>query len=182
MDGQPCTGARRTLISPGNQYGVQCALPSVAVGYKNVTVTIANRVCRRHGSRAAPRIGAHLSSPCLVRGWRTMQTGFLDADSAQSLLVVCSNGYFGRTGEVCLKCPASIDGRAMASCPGYVTGVVDGSGFNTSSGRSYYPIPLTGFYDLNGSMASQCPPSSVIPGRDVCIVACSPPEACAGGN
>ena len=110
------------------------------------------------------------------------QTGFLGSSLSQSLLVVCMADYYGHVGEACLKCPSSADGRPMAKCPGYVATATTGVGANASTGTSYYPIPLAGFFDLNSTMAPQCPSSAVVSGRDVCIVACSPPEACAGAN
>jgi hypothetical protein len=104
------------------------------------------------------------------------QAGVLSSTSPLSLLVVCRNGFYGRVGESCLACPVG------AVCPGFVASVTPGQGGNYSIGTHFYPNPLPFFYNLNGSMASVCPASAVVPGRDVCVVACSPQEACAGGN
>jgi len=51
-------------------------------------------------------------------------------------------------------------------------------------GYHTYPIPAAGFFDLNSSMASACPPlvRSYFPDRDVCVVACIPATACNGAN
>jgi len=51
-------------------------------------------------------------------------------------------------------------------------------------GYHTYPLPLPGFFDLNATMGSACPPlvRSYFPSRDVCVVACIPPDACTGGN
>jgi len=38
------------------------------------------------------------------------------------------------------------------------------------------------FFNLNDTMLETCPESARIGTRDVCIVACDPPEACAGDN
>jgi hypothetical protein len=90
----------------------------------------------------------------------------------------CSAGFYGRPGETCLPCPIG------GFCDGYISGVVvaTGSGQQSTSAVHTYPVPLPGFYNLNGSMLGLCPPSAVVPGRDVCIVGCSPPDACVGAN
>ncbi|RYY36546.1 hypothetical protein EON62_01675 [archaeon] len=46
------------------------------------------------------------------------------------------------------------------------------------------PVPLAGFYNLNGTMADACPAMvrQTFPTRDVCIVGCLPAEACVGSN
>lgn len=94
----------------------------------------------------------------------------------------CSNGFFGRPGENCLPCPTG------AVCYGYVSEVVPtfpslADGYVVAAaGLHYYPIPLPGFFDLNDTLKGICPAGSGVPGRDSCVVGCSPPEACAGGN
>jgi hypothetical protein len=88
----------------------------------------------------------------------------------------CSSGFFGQSGQTCLACPIG------AACPGYVAGIWRDEFGVVQAGRNYDPIPIAGFYNLNGTMASLCPSAVVIEGRDVCIVACSPSAACAGSN
>ena len=44
------------------------------------------------------------------------------------------------------------------------------------------PVPILGFFNLNGTMASACPPAIAIPGRTSCIVPCVPADACIGSN
>ena len=144
------SGARSASWPPSREHALlipaQCVLGRLPVGSQNVSISIAGSV------------------------------GTLSASSSQALLVVCSNGYFGNTGEECLPCPVG------AQCLGYVASVTASANGDAMAGISHYPNPLPGFYNLNGSMASLCPALAVVPGRDVCIVACSPPGACAGGN
>ena len=45
-----------------------------------------------------------------------------------------------------------------------------------------YPQPIPGFYNLNGSQATACPPGQAFSGRDVCLVSCLPIDACVGAN
>ena len=44
-----------------------------------------------------------------------------------------------------------------------------------------YPAPRPGYYNLNGSMASQCPPGLAYPNRDLCIAPC-PDDMCDADN
>jgi hypothetical protein len=51
------------------------------------------------------------------------------------------------------------------------------------TGFHSYPIPLPGFFNLNGTAAVACPAAAVAPfGRDVCLVACVPSVACLADN
>ena len=120
------------------------------------------------------------------------QTGTLDAAEEGALLVGCQPGHYGTVGEPCLPCPKG------AACAGFVSDVtfaLQGSeglvaavaalGLSVDTrtgGVHWYPRPLPGFYNLNGSQAAACPVSALVPGRDVCVVACTPAEACAGDN
>jgi hypothetical protein len=54
--------------------------------------------------------------------------------------------------------------------------------FDISGGYHSYPIPQPGFYNLNGTMNSACPAAVQVPGKDVCVVACTPPGACLADN
>ena len=61
-----------------------------------------------------------------------------------------------------------------------IAGVVAVAGVQPHVGQA--GAPSAGFFNLNGTMASACPPLLGVPGRvDVCIVPCDPPESCVGG-
>ena len=95
------------------------------------------------------------------------QSGLLPTDDPLALTVVCAPGFYGREDEDCLPCP---DG---ADCAGFV------------DGTHTYPQARPNFYNLNGStFAEACAGLDVDsnPERQVCIVACSPAEACLGDN
>ena len=87
-----------------------------------------------------------------------------------AFVVACTNGYYGSVGQWCLKCPIG------ATCQGYIdlqlkpiTPFAD-------------PVPIVGYFNLNGTMLSACPPAIALPGRTSCIVPCVPSDACTGEN
>ena len=107
--------------------------------------------------------GAKLNAgPKTLKITVAQQSGVLLNSSLYALSVVCEKGYFAKTQEPCLKCPVG------ATCPGGLQ----------------YPVAAPGFFNLNSSYsaADACPSSNIIGTRDVCIVACSPAEACVGAN
>ena len=109
----------------------------------------------------------------------------LDSNSTSDagFLFACSPGFYGHVGEMCAPCPTCGTGIVCAECQGYI---------NSLPAVHSYPKPLPGFYDLNetssvsgGSVSLLfCPSFSLNQhlGRRVCIVPCSPPEACLGDN
>ena len=109
-------------------------------------------------------VGEHNASMTVV--------GQVAVTTAAPILLVCSPGYYGRTGEVCAACPT-----VGARCDGFLFYAAGGD-----DARNSYPRPLAGFYNLNGTTADACPPSSGVAGRDVCIVACEPMDACLRDN
>jgi hypothetical protein len=123
------------------------------------------------------------------------QTGFLPAEDFRTLRVVCGSGFYARRNETCRVCPLG------AVCHGFMSGLGrnmplgvihtsdrtdiprgQGNVDNDGLGLHTYPVPLAGFYNLNGTEAEPCPDMRREPGRDVCVVACVPPEACLGDN
>jgi hypothetical protein len=158
VSGYKCDNGPRRRSDRGVEW-VECTLPrDIVVGTKNITLEIAGQV------------------------------GFHPEDTPFSLLVVCGYGWFGFSGEQCMSCPSG------AVCNGFVTadtanstglrrGRYDGREV-VDMGIHTYPIPLAGFFNLNGTMAAACPAGEklVVEGRDVCIVACLPEEACIGSN
>jgi hypothetical protein len=138
---------------------VECTLPrEITVGAKNISLSIAGQV------------------------------GFQSDELYRSVLVVCGNGWFGFSGEQCMPCPSG------AACAGFLNANTANSS-NMVRGRhdgievvrqgiNTYPVPDPGFFNLNGSMADACPEGEQkdMLGRDVCIVACLPQEACIGNN
>ena len=95
------------------------------------------------------------------------QRGVLLNNSYSALMVYCEKDFFAKDGELCIECPSG------AICPGSL----------------FYPYAKPGFFNLNSSYANAevCPASAILTNpdgrvRDVCIVACSPSEACIGGN
>ncbi|RYY31761.1 hypothetical protein EON62_06240, partial [archaeon] len=164
--GLPCVQPARVLLGTSNV--LQCTLPAdVPVGSGNLTVVVAG------------------------------QSTLVPARSAVgSVFVACDRGFFGFAGESCLPCPVG------ATCAGFVRNALLGSSASAGTllpnvsaapvtmgsvqydigGIHTYPIPLPGFFNLNGSMASACPDTMVIPGRAVCISPCVPQSACVGDN
>ena len=151
--GVECTSPER-IVRKGLDM-VQCVLNSgtVTVGFKNITIVVAG------------------------------QMGFLSEDSPRTLQIVCGKSFYGHRNESCLACPIG------AACSGYLVGYgrdlplgAVGNVDNDGTGLHTYPVPLPGFYNLNGTESEPCPPLKVLRGRDVCVVACVPPEACLGNN
>jgi hypothetical protein len=119
------------------------------------------------------------------------QAGSVPERDPRGIFIVCSQGLYGMVGESCAACPRG------ATCKGFIPDeqVVRDSGVNVSLGAvrdgriqydiggiHTYPIPVPGFFNLNGSMASACPPGMTVPGRDVCIVPCMPTSSCLEDN
>jgi len=110
------------------------------------------------------------------------QWNFNSRNSSGALFAGCSPGFYGKEDEKCLRCPIG------ANCYGFDTRIrVPGTQSEIDGGTHSYPRPRALFYNLNSSdfkttgMLDACPPA-VFNGRDVCIVACEPPEACIGDN
>lgn len=152
-------------------------------------------------NRTAARVGYHNASV-----FAAGQQGTLYDAEEGAMMVGCKPGYFGWPGENCVPCPPG------AKCDGYVSDIrfaLEGTRDLLTAqaaamrlrvdarmgGIHWYPRPLEGYFNLNSSdanypegafgasrQAAQCPPSAVIRGRDVCIVACLPAEACLGDN
>lgn len=161
VGGADCASAQRALVRGTDV--IQCLLPSTSiVGYKNLSITIAG------------------------------QTAFIPPTDRRTVLIVCAAGSFGHSGESCAPCPSG------AICAGYLSnagvslraGAANGTSVPfmlgnvevDAAGLHTYPTPNAYWFDLNGSMASACPPGSAVPGRDVCIVPCLPISACLGNN
>lgn len=87
-----------------------------------------------------------------------------------AFIVACKANFYGSIGQSCLPCPVG------ATCDGY------NASLSPLAARFVDPVPMVGFYNLNGTMASSCPPAVVIAGRSSCIVACVPTSACLGSN
>jgi hypothetical protein len=171
---QSCENAQRT-----NQDGedmVQCRIPAgTPVGYNNLSIAIAG------------------------------QRSFVGNRQGNSFFLVCKEGYFGHVGENCQACPQG------AVCKGFVEDL--NLGINTTTtvpsspdevveiditdgpvmvndvmydlrGFHTYPVPMSGFFNLNGTMAAACPPKirAKSSERDLCIVGCIPNYACIGSN
>ena len=143
-------------VPRGDTLRFECALAPTTVGHKNLTYAIV-------GQR-------NINYP----------------DELGSVFTVCAATYFGRPDETCLPCP---DG---AVCAGFDDRLRDPNDNQTYIDRGVhtYPRPKATFYNMNSSdskssgMYRTCPETvaNVYPGRDVCVVACSPPEACLGDN
>jgi hypothetical protein len=95
------------------------------------------------------------------------QTYLLLNTSFTALQIFCQPNYFARSGEYCIACPVG------ATC----------------AGNLEYPIASYGFYNLNSSylLANPCPQSNIITNpdgtlRDLCILPCSPANACLQNN
>lgn len=95
------------------------------------------------------------------------QDGLLSNSSFSALKIYCEKDYFAHQDELCIACPVG------GICLGSLT----------------YPFAAAGFFNLNTSYsgAESCPASAIITNpdgqaRDVCLVACSPLEACIGAN
>jgi len=145
-----------------------------------VTVTVGGRMCEdpfryeRSGRSVMDcyvgefPVGRHNVS-YVVAG----QAGFTNETWDGHVFTVCKTNYFGLRGEVCLSCPEG------ATCAGYADRYRGGI-----EGNHTYPVPKPTFFNLNGTMAEACSPDvkGQYPGRDVCIVACEPPEACLADN
>lgn len=86
------------------------------------------------------------------------------------LEAACQVGFFGHANETCVACPAG------GQCVGFNASASD------PASRYPYPTAIAGFFNLNGAMASACPSGNAVPGRDVCIVACVPADACDKSN
>jgi hypothetical protein len=151
--GIPCNNAER-IVRKGLDM-IQCVLNSatVTVGFKNMTVMVAG------------------------------QLGYLPDTNPQTLQIVCGKEFFGHQNETCMACPIG------AVCSGYLVGYgrdrpigLIGNVEHDGTGLHTYPVPMSGFYNLNGTESEPCPPMKLIPGRDVCVVACVPLEACLGDN
>lgn len=95
--------------------------------------------------------------------------------ACQGAMGINQPGFFGHANETCCLCPA-----AGATCNGYNASASD------PAARYPYPVAQAGYYNLNGDMASACPPGNrpacAGPARDVCIVACVPSSACLANN
>ena len=109
----------------------------------------------------------------LTAGYKTAeikianQWGSLANTSFLALAIFCETNYFAYSREFCFNCPIG------STCNGGLT----------------YPTAMQGFFNLNSSLenADPCPQSNIIQNadntiRDICIVPCSPPEACIGNN
>jgi hypothetical protein len=159
--GVPCASVQRSRVDGATVITCTIDTSRSLVGYNNASVLVAGQV----GSVPA-------------------------APQSSALLLACDAGYYGRPNETCLRCPAiDFDRPALsgATCPGYLYSLPN------ENDRFPYPRPNPGWFNLNssdrftaagglGSMLSACPAAMAVPGRDVCIVPCEPPDACVGNN
>jgi len=123
------------------------------------------------------------------------QTGFKPSyPFKKALKIVCDAGSYAHANETCEACPQNYPEdprRNGALCRGYVEEIEAVLGFEASL---TYPIPLSGWYNLNSSdaytrkwspgssMLEACPEGFQDHGRDVCIVPCDPADSCLGDN
>lgn len=122
---------------------------------------------------AALTVGSHPVQLFAVGQWAPPPFPTLEA-ACQGVAYPLQGGFYGRLNETCFACPSG------ASCAGYV-----GSPLTTAAdftNRYPYPVAVPGFFNLNGDMATACPPGNAVSGRDVCIVGCTPTTACVGRN
>lgn len=197
IGGVPCSQKRRRREQGGTI--LSCTLdPGVPVGPQNVSIHIAGQpgfmdavpessalkiVCERDffGQPGDVCMACPVGAKCF--GYNCFEHVCRNACSG------CFNGTRRLAGPeidaICSDrwaCPSECGlqtclGRATPSEP-CIARVCDHS----------QPRPLPGFFNLNttdrfnSDMISECPPNSIISGRDVCIVPCSPLEACLGDN
>jgi hypothetical protein len=170
--------------------GYPCIAPEDAVPYEASTGVLARATGRRITIDGEDLLVCNMQDQ--IVGYKNIsytvggQEGFTSTDSLNALLAVCAPGTFGRPpSDTCLPCPPG------AFCPGFLFVSVLDSRYDIMDpqisdyrGIHFYPEPLVGFFNLNGSMGYSCPGETrqQYSGRDVCIVACDPPEACVGNN
>jgi len=152
---------------------IEVRLPyGLPVGTSNLTYFVAGQPGFTNETEAAAIVTACMPGP--VIDWKS-------ASSDASVIGDQYGGYFGRPGESCARCPQG------AVCAGYQVKLKKGE---PSEEIHNYPIPVAGWYNLNSTdaltsgMYESCPDEikGHYPGRDVCVVACEPPEACIGAN
>ena len=152
---------------------------------------------------AFPEIECKLNAPNVTVGYQRTaifiagQASVLPSNASAALFIGCQTDFYGYPGENCLPCPVG------AACAGFQQQGVpvpypypNKPAPNASNvdvrigGVHYYPVPMPQYFNLNSSampgltpdMSAACPPGAGVPGRDVCIVRCDPPEACLGAN
>lgn len=166
-----------SVIVQGDNFGTPQAFLNFPTADSSMFVyiySLEQRDVKRISTQTLPvGIQFTLDSTTLTAGKKELdirisgQTGILKNSSFSALNIVCEKDYFANDGESCLVCPTG------GICPGNLE----------------YPYALPGFFNLNSSYpnAEICPASASIKNvdgtiRDVCLVACSPVEACVGKN
>jgi hypothetical protein len=161
LDYNSCPGdvepARAGPVNSKGAPAFDCILQPTTVGRKNLTYSL---------------VGQTKTNPV--------------EDVLGSVFTVCAATFFGKPGETCSPCPFG------ARCAGFDDLLRDPTDNQSYIDRGVhtYPRPQATFYNMNSSdskssgMYETCPEqiADEYPGRDVCVVACSPPEACLGDN
>ena len=200
--GVPCLGSTldgslgQPLLSGGLAGGVdriQCSVSTSAliVGRRNVTVKVAGQygtapdnslpslfvVCGQGGYGFVGETCLPCPTGAVCPGYSS-GPGMFPFLAGVNISAIIANGNFTfvpKSGGGQTKVSTSLPTRVGRFMLDYGT---DSSNY----GLSYYPIPISGFYNLNGSQNSACPPAMIVPGRDTCVVACIPSESCLGDN